>query len=126
VNMAEANPNAHLSPFLLGPSPVPAVDPADLRRVWEQQQGFQAIHTGEQIVVDTRGACGPGADFQAIGFRLGVLGMMRLIHAWPPNTRLPDALFKALAVIPMTGMAPGVPQQNLPFDLDELLRLILE
>jgi hypothetical protein len=51
---------------------------------------------------------------------------VRKIHAWPPNTRLPDALFKALAIIPMTGMAPGVPQQKLPFDLDELLRLVQE
>jgi hypothetical protein len=122
--MAEANP--HLSPFLLGPSPVPAVDPADLRRVWELQEGFQASHPGEQGVVDTRGTCDPGADFQAIGFRLAALGMMRLVHAWPPNTRPPDALFRALAIIPMTGMAPGVPQQNLPFDLDELLRLVQE
>jgi hypothetical protein len=122
--MEEANP--HLPPFLLGPNPVPTVDPADLRRVWEQQEGFQASHPGEQAVVDTRGACGPGGDLQAVGFRLAALGMMRLIHAWPSNTRLPDALFKALAIIPMTGMAPGVPQQNLPFDLDELLRLVQE
>jgi hypothetical protein len=118
--------NPHLSPFLLGPNPVPTVDPADLRRVWELQEKFQASHPGLQCVVDGRGACDPGVDFQAIGFRLGMLGLMRKIHAWPPNTRLPDALFKALAIIPMTGMAPGVPQQKLPFDLDELLRLVQE
>jgi hypothetical protein len=126
ISEGEEEVNPQLPPFLLGPNPVPPVDPADLRRVWELQEGFQAIHTGEQIVVDRRGACDPGTDLQAVGFRLGVLGLMRKIHAWPPNTRLPDALFKALAIIPMTGMAPGVPQQNLPFDLDELLRLVQE
>jgi hypothetical protein len=124
--MPEANPNPHLSPFLCGPSPVPAVDPKDLRRVWELQEGFQVSHPGQQSVVDIHGACDPGTDLQAVGFRLAMLGFMRKIHAWPPNTRLPDALFKALAIIPMTGMVPGVPQQKLPFDLDELLRLVQE
>jgi hypothetical protein len=122
--MAEADPP--LSPFLLSPSPVPAVDPADLRRVWELQEGFQVSHPGQQSVVDIHGAYDPGTDLQAVGFRLAMLGLMRKMHAWPPNTRLPDALFKALAVIPMTGMAVGVPQQQLPFDLDELLRLVQE
>jgi len=123
--MAETNP--HLSAFLLGPSPVPAVDPADLRRVWELQEGFQASHPGQQSVMDIpRGVCNPGVDFQAVGFRLAMLGLMRKIHAWPPNKKPPDALFNALAIIPMTGMAPGVPQQELPFDLDELLRLVQE
>jgi hypothetical protein len=122
--MAEADPP--LSPFLLGPSPVPAVDPADLRRVWELQEGFQASHPGERRQMDIRGVCDPAADFQAVGFRIAMLGLMRKIHEWPPNTRPPDALFNALAIIPMTGMAAGVPQQNLPFDLDELLRLVQE
>jgi hypothetical protein len=54
------------------------------------------------------------------------LRLMRHIHAWPPDTRPPDVLFNALATIPMTGMAAGVPQQELPFDLDELLRLVQE
>jgi hypothetical protein len=76
--------------------------------------------------MDIRGVCDAGADFQAIGFRVSMLGLMRKIHAWPPNTRPPDALFKALAIIPMTGMAPGVPQQELPFALGELLKLVQE
>jgi hypothetical protein len=116
----------HLSPFLLGPNPVPAVDPADLRRVWELQENLQASDPGQQNVMDVRGACNPGADFQAVGFRLSMLGLMRDIHAWPPDSKPPDALFRALATIPMTGMAAGVPQQELPFDLDELLRLVQE
>jgi hypothetical protein len=124
VNVEEAT--QHLSPFLLGPSPVPAVDPADLRRVWELQEKFQANHPGQQSVTDIRGACNPDANVQAVAFRLSMLGLMRHIHAWPPETRPPDALFNALAIISMTGMAAGIPQQELPFDLDELLRLVQE
>ena len=116
----------HLSPFLLGPSPVPAVDPADLRRVWDLQEKLRANHPSQQSVIDIRGACNPDADFQAVGFRLSMIGLMQQIHAWPPDTKPPDTLFRALAIIPMTGMAAGVPQQELPFDLDELLRLVQE
>jgi hypothetical protein len=44
------------------------------------------------------------------------------IQEFPENP--PDVLFDALAIVPMIGMAPGVPQQGLPFDLDELLKLV--
>ena len=60
----------HLSPFLLGPSPVPSVDPADLRNAWELQEevladlrgsGLQEKQDG-QTIIDIRSACSPGAD----------------------------------------------------------------
>jgi hypothetical protein len=35
-----------------------------------------------------------------------------------------DAVFKALAVVPMTGRRPGVMYDRPPFDVEELIRLI--
>ena len=55
-----------------------------------------------------------------------MLGLMRNLNPFPLGTKLPDALFNALATIPMTGMPPGVPRQELPFDIGELLRLVQE
>ena len=114
-------------PFLLGSNPVPAVDPADLRRMWERQEEFRVDSPDEHgAVVDMSGACSAGADLPAVGFRLSMLSLMRRIKPFPPGTKLPDALFRVLATIPMTGMAPGAPQQKLPFDPDELIRLLKE
>jgi hypothetical protein len=48
--------------------------------------------------------------------------MLKKIQEFPGNPS--DVLFDALAIVPMIGMAPGVPQQGLPFDLDELLKLV--
>jgi hypothetical protein len=35
-----------------------------------------------------------------------------------------DAVFKALAIVPMTGRRPGVMYEKPPFDLEELIKLI--
>jgi hypothetical protein len=35
-----------------------------------------------------------------------------------------DAVFKALATVPMTGRQPGVMYEKPPFDLEELIKLI--
>jgi hypothetical protein len=35
-----------------------------------------------------------------------------------------DAVFKALSIVPMTGMQPGIVREGHPFDMEELIRLI--
>ena len=54
------------------------------------------------------------------------------MSAKPPKTSLPwpregnpgDAVFKALAIVPMTGRRPGVTYDRPPFDVEELIKLI--
>ena len=43
---------------------------------------------------------------------------------WPREGKPGDAVFKVLAIVPMTGLAPGVVRNVPPFDPDELIRLI--
>jgi hypothetical protein len=74
------------------------------------------------MIIDIRGVCSPGADVAAVGFRVSMSWMLKKIQEFPGNPS--DVLFDALAIVPMIGMAPGVPQQGLPFDLDELLKLV--
>lgn len=104
------------------PQPVPAVRSADLKSAWEFQNKILAAYAGQQMIIDIRGVCSPGADVAAVGFRVSMLWMLKKIQEFPGNP--PDVLFDALAIVPMIGMAPGVPQQGLPFDLDELLKLV--
>ena len=42
---------------------------------------------------------------------------------WLHDGKPDDAVFKALAVVPMTKMPPGG-REGLPFDVEELIRLI--
>lgn len=111
--------------------------------------------SGRQLVYDFRGlglpvpanaGCSPGADVGAVWYRAKMLGMMaglayfkqmgeRVMQRPPVSdiANLPDldyshpsdAVFKALAVVPMTGLALGAPPlKGFPVDLKEFTRLI--
>jgi hypothetical protein len=43
---------------------------------------------------------------------------------WLQEGKPSDAVFKALAVLPMTGLPPGVVRESPLFDVEELIRLI--
>jgi hypothetical protein len=48
----------------------------------------------------------------------------QLNFPWVHDGEPEDAVFKALAIVPMTGTAPGVMYERPPFDVEELIRLI--
>ena len=43
---------------------------------------------------------------------------------WLQEGKPSDCVFKALAVLPMIGLPPGVVRESPSFDVDELIRLI--
>lgn len=65
-----------------GPSPVPAVRSADLKSAWEFQNKILAAHAGQQMIIDIRGVCSPGADVAAVGSGFRCCGCSR-------NPRIP-------------------------------------
>lgn len=105
--------------------PIPPVDPADLRSVWEMQRELQAHSPGGGgVILDVemyKSACSPGADVGSVWFRTSLIGMLR---PWIREGAVDDAVFKVAATFPMNGMAVGVPRQGLPFDVQEFLRQI--
>jgi hypothetical protein len=130
------NPLKNIS--FLNNNPVPSVDPADLKSVWTMQEELKkdfekrtpnrAPNQGFGISVSTYSqACSPGADVASIWYRLSMLWML----SESMGSNLPgmhdgktdDAVFKALAILPLTGLPRGG-REGLPFDLDELIRLI--
>jgi hypothetical protein len=124
--------------------PIPPVDPADLKSVWAMQEKLKKDfeeHTPNRTPNQTfavsinsfKQVCSPAANAGAVWYRLSMLEMLRHISEatgaslpWPREGKPGDAVFKALATVPMTGLPPGVVRKVPPFDPEELIRLIME
>ena len=89
-----------------------------------------------------RRVCSPGANVGAVWYRLSILEMLRHVSEatgtslpWPREGKPGDAVFKALATVPMTGLPQGVVRKvvvrqivvhhikRISFSLAEVLRL---
>jgi hypothetical protein len=121
--------------------PIPPVDPADLKSVWAMQEELKRDFEkrvpnrapnqrfGVSINYYKR-VCSPGANLGALWYRLSILELRHISEItgtslpWPRAGKPGDAVFKALATVPMTGLAPGAARKVPPFDPDELIRLI--
>jgi hypothetical protein len=91
--------------------PIPAVNPADLRGVWELIRQSSAQSPGASFdIALLAGACAPGADAFAVSFRValleGLVGQGLLV--------LDEAVFDFAATFP-------IPRLD-KFDPDEFLR----
>lgn len=109
-------------------TPVPEVDPGDVKAVWELYRDVEARHPGQQVAV---GAglmalhCSKGADLHAVGYRAAFLSMM-VTHApeiasWVKGGQPHEALFRAIAQTRMEWMQPGVERKGPPFSMEEFM-----
>jgi hypothetical protein len=111
---------------------VPAVDPADVKAVWEVgQESIKGCPTGGVAIgVEIfRRACKLGANVPAVTYRTRNIDMLRLIRPDVMDPLLQDkreAVFRAAAEIPMEWMGVGVVRHGLPFDVDDFLRRVRE
>jgi hypothetical protein len=118
-----------LHKFLPGPGQIPEVDPADLKNLWTHNKS---------ALERTFGRPDPFAYFLSaisgpVWYRLAQFEIMRQMINEAKGRVLPgmqdgkptDAVFKAFAIVPMSGMCRGDPPHEWPpFDVDELFRLI--
>jgi hypothetical protein len=112
---------------------VPRADPADLKSVWQLQDGVMSAHPQQVVsfsISSYERACSPGANVQAVFFRVSFLRFFQtfsskhgLSLAWLHDGTPDDAFFRAFAAIPMSDLS-GFPREELPFDLEELGRQI--
>jgi hypothetical protein len=116
---------------------VPTVDAADLKALHKIQTDLAASHNslppGQTRIVGygaVQKFLTPGADIGLVIYRLGWLGQLQAWSEarpeefpWIKGDKIDDAVFKALAVLPMTGI-PNEGITGLPFDTNELVRLI--
>src|ERR1700682_1262909 len=108
--------------------PVPAVDPQDVKTVWQIGRDAQANHVGAVGVDLMKHACKPGADIEAVCYRAGLVWLITQIAPedlarFTREGQPDDAVFRAAAKVPAEWIGVGIVQQGPPFDVNEFLRL---
>jgi hypothetical protein len=112
--------------------PVPAVDPENLKTVWQIGQDTLAGHQGVAIGADLmKQLCKPGADIAAVSYRASLIWMVTQIapedmQRFTRDGQPDDAVFRAAAMVPAEWMGVGVVRQGPPLDVTEFLRLCSE
>lgn len=110
--------------------PVPQVDPGDIKAVWDVLDDVARRHPGEQVGIEKgffERACKPGADIDAVLYRAGMLRIF-LKHGdenlipWMDNGEPCEALWGAVAQIPMDWIGVDVDHEGFSFGVDDLLR----
>ena len=106
-------------------TPVPQVDPEDVRAVWKLGQEVKKDHPGVNVGIGMEifeRACKPGSNISAVTYRAGMTAMF-LRHAPELQDKL-DAVFLTAATIPMEWIGVGVVRKGLPFDIEEFMRRV--
>jgi hypothetical protein len=114
--------------------PVSTVDPKDVKAVWELSSDFEREHPGTPGAVGIevfKSVCSPGADIPAITYRAQMMWVVQhaspeALAPWTQDSQLTDAVFRAIAEVPMEWVGVGVSRQGLPFDADDFLRRVRE
>ena len=119
----------------LSDNSIPAANPADLRTLWKLQNELEAQYGWQGVIMglglNPQRVLSPGANFGDVFYRLSWLRHLQILSEaghlsfpWIHDGEPRDAIFEALAIVPMTGRRPGVMYERPPFDVEELIRLI--
>jgi hypothetical protein len=120
-------------------APVPKVDAEDVKAVWLLGRDIQARHPAKAgelrahaVGIEIfKAACKPGANIPAVSYRGMMLGML-IRHApeqlapWLKEGNPDDAVFRAIAQVPMEWMGVGIVRNGLPFDTEDFMRRVNE
>lgn len=111
--------------------PVPQVDPADMRTLWNAAEDIKQKHPEGGVLIGKnlmQALCRPGATVTAISYRAGKVEMLRSIL---PDVMEPliqeklDGVLKAASEIPMKWIGATV-HHGWTFDPDDFLRRVRE
>lgn len=88
---------------------VPAVDPADLRRVWNHMRETSARRPNQQIAIDIRGLqkdCNPGVNLNAVWVRASLISLMagpqlHLLDPWMHDGEPDPVVLRVMAEVPI-------------------------
>jgi hypothetical protein len=106
-------------------TPVPQVDPEDVRAVWKFGQEVKKDHPGVNVGIGMEileRACKPGSNIPAVTYRAGMAAMF--LRRAPELKDKLDAVFLAAATIPMEWIGVEIVRQGLPFDLEDFMRRV--
>jgi hypothetical protein len=111
---------------------VPAVNPSDLKKVWQLFSDFQARNPGQCGSIGStvyESVCSPGADVVSVWYRASMLCVLKemmpeLLASWTHDGQLDDVVFEVISTFPMQKMKPGVAREGPPFDVEEFVKQI--
>jgi hypothetical protein len=112
-------------------TPVPEVDPLDIKSLWEYGQDVRRRHpeggvcTGMSVLENL---CQPGAEVKAVVYRANKIGILQMVAPEIMEPLIQEKLFavcQTAATIPMTWIGLGV-HNGFPFDPDEFIRRVRE
>jgi hypothetical protein len=115
--------------FKVPSGPVPAVDPAKVKAAWEWQMQMERDHPEGLCAVASADYSKPDASVRAIGYRATILwavryGLADALAPWTKEGQLDDAVFRAIAEVPMEWI--DGPREGLPFDFADFMRRVNE
>jgi hypothetical protein len=111
--------------------PVPRVDPADMRALWDFAEDSRRTHPdggtmiGVYVLLDQ---CKPGTNVPAVNYRVNKIEMLRRILPDIMERLIQgklDAVLRAASEIPMEWIGATV-HHGLTFDLDDFVRRVRE
>jgi hypothetical protein len=115
---------------------VPQVEPEDVKAVWKLGlgRGMESGHPGGQRAIGVevcKAACKPGADISAVCYRGMMLGLItrhaqEQLAPWVNEGEMDNAIFRAIAEIPMEWMGVGIVRHGPPFDFEDFVRRVRE
>jgi hypothetical protein len=122
------------SPFGTPGEPVPTVDAAELKSVWSTYRQVELDHPSGAVGICVellKQVCSVGADVFAVSYRCRMIWLLEMCRAdallpWKRTGQFDEAIFRVAANIPMKRMAVGVPQSDLPFDVDAFIEQLQE
>lgn len=88
---------------------VPAVDPADLLRVWKHIHEISARYPNQQIAIDIRGLqkdCDPGVNLDAVWIRVSLISLLaspqlHLLDPWMHDGEPDPVVLRVMAEVPI-------------------------
>jgi hypothetical protein len=112
-------------------TPVPVVDPADIKTVYSVNREFQAQRPGEQFAVGMelfQRMCLPGANIEAVWKRATMIHLLdmispELLSEWRNDGHLDEKVFRAAATVPLKWQEVG---DGFPFDVEDFMRRVRE
>ena len=114
-------------------TPVPQVDPEDVKAVWMLSQDTKKDHpTGQNLFIGVEvfeRTCKPGANIKAVFYRATKIEILRSVTPAVMEPLLrdkSDAVFRAAAEIPMEWIGVGIVHHGWVFDLDDFVRPVNE
>ena len=110
----------------------PAVNPDDLKKVWQFCGDFEARNPGQCGSIGStvyQSVCSPGADVASVWYRASMLWVLKemmpeQLAYWTHDGHLDDAVFEVAATFPMQKMKTSVVREGSPFDVEEFVKQI--